>query len=61
MKIKANEDGTPNEISLDMMNRKLESFVEVLLGKLQEMQIEQKKLVRRVKKLEKALDAKEQI
>lgn len=52
MKIK-HEDGVPVPVSVEMVNKKLESFVEVLLGKLQEMQIDQKKLLRRIKALEK--------
>jgi len=49
----------PNdEVSVQTVNKKLESFVEVVLGKLVDAQSEIKKLKKRVAKLEAERDGK---
>lgn len=54
MKIDKNDDGTVNQVSLEMVNKKLESFVEIILTKLTDHQQEIRKLKAQIKKLEKA-------
>ena len=51
MKIETDENGTP--VNVDMVNRKLESFVEVVLQKMIDVEKELKALKKRVAKLEK--------
>lgn len=54
MTIKPNEtnENKPDEISLSTINRKLESFVEVVLGKMIELQQENRELKRRLAAIE---------
>jgi hypothetical protein len=51
MNIQTDENGTP--VNVDMINRKLESFVEVVLQKMIDIEKEIKSLKKRVKDLEK--------
>jgi hypothetical protein len=51
MNIKTDENGAP--VNVDMVNRKLESFVEVVLQKMIDIEKEIKLLKKRVKDLEK--------
>jgi hypothetical protein len=51
MNIQIDENGTP--VNVDMVNRKLESFVEVVLQKMIDIEKEIKSLKKRVKDLEK--------
>ena len=50
MDIKTDKAGEP--VNLDMINRKLESFVEVVLQKMIDVEKEMKALKKRVKDLE---------
>ena len=50
MNIKTDKAGEP--VNLDMVNRKLESFVEVVLQKMIDVEKEMKALKKRVKDLE---------
>ena len=45
---------TSDPVSVETVNKKLESFVEVVLEKITELKLENKQLKARVKKLEKA-------
>lgn len=58
MKIK-HENGVADTVSVEIVNKKLEAFVDILLGKMQEMQIDLKKQSNRIRKLEKLLNGKE--
>ena len=51
MDIKTDDAGNP--VNVDMVNRKLESFVEVVLQKMIDIEKEIKSLKKRVKDLEK--------
>ena len=51
MNIKTDETGTP--VNVDMVNRKLESFVEVVLQKMIDVEKEIKGIKKRLKALEK--------
>lgn len=50
MNIKKDENGEP--VNLDMVNRKLESFVEVVLQKMMDIEKENKDFKKRLKILE---------
>lgn len=54
MTIKPDEtnENKPDEISLSIINRKLEAFVEVVLGKMIELQQENRELKRRLAAIE---------
>jgi hypothetical protein len=54
LKIEERPDGSADEVSLKVMNRKLENFVEIVLKKLVEQQTQIKDLKKRVKALEQA-------
>lgn len=51
MEIKKDENGEP--VNIDMVNRKLESFVEVVLQKMIDVEKEIKGIKKRLKALEK--------
>lgn len=51
MQLKNDENGNP--VNIEMVNRKLESFVEVVLQKMIDVEKEIKALKKRVKNLEK--------
>lgn len=50
MEIKKDENGEP--VNIDMVNRKLESFVEVVLQKMMDIEKENKDFKKRLKALE---------
>jgi hypothetical protein len=50
MKIETDEQGTA--VNVDMVNRKLESFVEVVLQKMMDLEKENKNFKKRLKALE---------
>ena len=50
MNIQTDEDGAP--VNVDMVNRKLESFVEVVLQKMMDIEKENKDFKKRLKALE---------
>ena len=54
MKIDTNEKGEPVQASVEMVNKKLESFVEIILSKLTAHQQEISSLKSKIKKLENA-------
>lgn len=54
MRIKKDDNGEVDQVSLETVNRKLESFVEILLSKLTTHQQEISNLKSKIKKLEKA-------
>jgi len=52
LRIREKSEGVADEVSVGLVNRKLESFVEIVMKKLLDQQQEIKKLKERVAKLE---------
>lgn len=53
LRIAESSEGKADDVSLGVVNRKLEAFVEIVMKKLIDQQAEIKKLKERVKTLEK--------
>lgn len=57
VKIKVDEQGNPDQISVGTLNRKIEAFVEVLMAKFQQQHDRVRALEQHVKKLEAIIKA----